>query len=249
MKKEKNPRMSEETPAPDNENEVETDTPDPAAPGREDLVDEDAAQADAPADAPLDPEDALKAEVAALNDKLLRAMAETENVRKRAEVARRDAYGRARADFAREILSVADNMERALGSIDEDQRKQSEVVENLYVGVDMTWRELMGAFDRAGIKLIEANGKLFNPALHEAMFEVPNPDVAEGTVVQVIRNGYTLGDFLIRPAQVGVARGGAKADPTAPSAAPEGTPGAGAYDADGDGGRDKDKGATLDENL
>ena len=215
-------------------------------PGREDLVDDDAAE-EAIEAGPTDPISELEAEVAALNDKLLRAMAETENVRKRAEVARKDSYARARADFARDILDVADNMERALAAVSEDDRKGSEAVENLYVGVDMTQRTLLGAFDRAGIKPIEAEGKIFNPALHEAMFEVPTPDAPEGTVVQVIRTGYTLGDFLVRPAQVGVAKGGPKpaaapsdGDTPSPDGAPDGAYGeAGAAE----------KGGQLDEEL
>ena len=244
--------MSEDELTPENANANENepadgkaDGPESADPGRADLIDEDVAPgADGAADGagPSDPIAELQAEVAALNDKLLRAMAETENVRKRSETARKDAYARARADFARDILDVADNMERALAAVSADDRKASDVVENLYVGVDMTQRALMAAFDRAGIQPIAAEGTPFNPTLHEAMFEVPAPDAPEGIVVQVIRTGYTLGDFLVRPAQVGVARGGPKPEASPDAEAPDAQ---GAY---GDG-EAAEKGGQLDEEL
>ena len=167
----------------------------------------------------------LEAEVADLKDKLLRALAEVENVRRRAEKEREDAAKYAIANFARDMLSVADNLRRALESIDAKTRAGDEAVENLAVGVEMTERLMMNAFERAGIKPIEALDRRFDHNLHEAMFELEDKEKPAGTVVQVMQTGYTLGDRLLRPAKVAVAKGGPKAGPKpGPEAGPEGGP-------------------------
>ena len=181
----------------------EVPPPDLNFPGREDLEDD--------ADVDDDPIAALEAEVAELKDKLLRAMAEAENTRRIASREKENASKYAIAAFSREMLGVADNLDRALDSIPEDARKESETMETLFVGVDMTRREMRAVMERVGIHEIDAMGKPFDPALHEAMFEAPDESAVEGTVVQVLRVGYVLGDRLLRPAQVGIAKGGPKA--------------------------------------
>ena len=199
--------------------ETETEeTPTEETPEFEEFEDEAPAEPEPePEPEPETPEDAvlrLEAENADLNDKLLRAMAETENVRRRAERDREDASKYAIAGFAREMLSVGDNLNRALGSIDADARKDDENLENLAVGVEMTEREMLAAFERAGVKPIEAEGQRFDHNFHEAMFEIEDPNQPAGTVMQVIEKGYVLGERLLRPSRVGVSKGGPK--PEAP---------------------------------
>src|SRR3989338_5033979 len=123
-----------------------------------------------------------EAEIAELKDKLLRAMAESENVRRRAERDRENASKFAIAGFAREMLQVNDNLRRALGSVYKDARKESDALENLVVGLELSEREIMNTFERAGIKPIDAVGKKFDPNLHEAMFEIEDGGQPAGTV-------------------------------------------------------------------
>ena len=169
-------------------------------------------------DEPLDPEviepDAtptgdrltdLEAENARLKDQLLRALADTENVRRRAEREREDTSKYAVATLARDILSVADNLRRALDSLPPDQ-VANDATRNLLAGVEATERELLGIFERRGIKRIEPVGQRFDPNFHQAMFEVPNSGQEPGTVVQVLQPGYVIFDRLLRPALVGVAK-------------------------------------------
>lgn len=150
----------------------------------------------------------LEAEAADLKDKLLRAMAETENVRRRAQREREEASKYAITNFAREMVGVADNLRRALDHVPAETRAQDEVVESLAAGVEMTERAMLSAFERFGIRPVEALGKPFDHNLHEAMFEVPDPSQPSGTVVQELEKGYVLEDRLLRPARVGVAKGG-----------------------------------------
>jgi molecular chaperone GrpE len=153
---------------------------------------------------------ALEAEIAKLKDERLRALAEIENVRRRAQRDRQDASQYAISGFARDLLSVADNLQRALASVDPGARGSDPALDALMSGVEMTERELMAIFERHGVKHIEAEGALFDPHVHEAMFEIPNPAVAQGTVLQVVQQGYLLHDRTLRPARVGIARGGPK---------------------------------------
>ena len=211
----------EPTPAPAGDEAA--DDPAPAAP---EAVDQDAPEAvdqdTGPAAAEADPEariGALEAEVADLKDKLLRALAEAENVRRRAERDKIEISKYAVAGFAREILPVADNLRRALDSIDQKTRQENETVETLVVGVELTERDMLNAFERIRITPIEAMGQKFDHNLHEAMFEIEDKDQPEGTVVQVLQTGYMLGERLLRPARVGVSKGG-------PTAAPEAEPAA-----------------------
>jgi molecular chaperone GrpE len=193
----------------------------------------------------------LEAEVADLKDKLLRALAETENVRRRAERDRGEASRYAIANFARDILVVADNLRRALESVEADARQQDPALDGLYVGVELTEREMLNAFERCDIKAVDAAGKKFDHNLHEAMYEVEDPGQPAGTVVHVLQTGYVLGDRLLRPAKVGVAKGGtpepAETEPEAAVDAPvkESTA---AYEKRVDG-PDEATGSQLDEEL
>lgn len=153
---------------------------------------------------------ALREEVAALKDQVLRTAAELENARKRHAKDREDAVKYAASKFAKDVLDVADNLRRAIDSAQQGQRREDlpEPVRNLIEGVEATERSLLQAFERNGIARIEAMGEKFNPNLHEAMFEMEDPSQPAGTVVQVLAPGYTIADRLLRPAQVGVSRGG-----------------------------------------
>jgi len=162
----------------------------------------------------------LEAEVGALKDKLLRAMAETENVRRRTQREKEDASKYAIANFAREVLDVADNLRRALDSIEEGARADNAALDSLATGVEMTEREMLGAMERVGIRPIEALGKRFDHNYHEAMFEIPDPNQPNGTVLQEVQTGYTLGERLLRPSRVGVSKGGPKEAPSDSGAAP-----------------------------
>ena len=165
--------------------------------------------------ADADEASALRAEVAELKDRLLRALAEAENVRKRAERDRRDAetYGATR--FARDLLPVYDNFERALESVTEPARAAAP---GLIEGIELTRRALLSAFEKHGIRpVVPAPGDRFDPNLHQAMFEAPVPGTRAGDIIQVMSQGFTIADRLLRPAQVGVSSGAPAA-----AAAPEG---------------------------
>jgi molecular chaperone GrpE len=160
----------------------------------------------------------LEGELAALNDKLLRSLAEAENVRRRAQRDKEDASKYAIKGFAEDMLRVADNLGRALAAIDADARKQDANLETIAVGVEMVMKELLSAFERAGVKPIEAEGQRFDPMLHEAMYELEDPSKPAGTVAQVLEQGFTLHGRTLRAAKVGVTKGGPK--PEAKSEAP-----------------------------
>lgn len=165
----------------------------------------------------------LEGEIASLKDKFLRAFAEAENVRRRAdkEVADAKAYGV--SSFARDMLNVGDDLARALASVDDKVKEEAEgSLKALLEGLELTERGLMRALEKHGIKKIEPRGERFDPNLHQAMFEVPDASVPSGTVVQVVQAGYTIGERVLRPAMVGVARGGPK-----PEAKPDAEPAAG----------------------
>jgi|AntRauTorcE11897_2_1112592.scaffolds.fasta_scaffold00328_10 molecular chaperone GrpE len=150
---------------------------------------------------------ALENEVADLKDRLLRTLAETDNIRKRSEKERADTAKYAVSGFARQLLPVADNLRRALEAIPEEDRGQNETLNSIFVGVEATERELHRAFESTGIKVIDAMDQPFNPNFHEVMFEADMPDKAPGTVIQVLEPGYMIQDRLLRPARVGVAKG------------------------------------------
>jgi molecular chaperone GrpE len=148
----------------------------------------------------------LEAQVAELRDQLLRAVAEQENVRKRAERERDQIRKFGISNFAKELLSAADNLRRALDSSPENMDGADEWVRNLIVGVEMTERELLTAFEKNGIRKIDPMGEKFDYNFHQAMFEVENTGQEAGTVVQVLQPGYAIEDRILRPAMVGVAK-------------------------------------------
>ena len=153
----------------------------------------------------------LREENAALKDRVLRTVAEMENLRKRTERERRDASKYAISNFAREMLTVGDNMSRALQAISAEVKEAAgEELHKLIEGVEMTEREMLNIFERHDIRKIEPLNERFDPNLHQAMFEVQNPDVPSGTVAQVVQPGYVIGERVLRPAMVGVAKGGPK---------------------------------------
>jgi molecular chaperone GrpE len=196
------------------------DTPAEDTPA-EDTPAEDTPAEDTPAEVP--PEErvaALETEAADLKDKLLRALAEAENVRRRGERDRADAAKYAVANFAREMVKAADNLRRALETVTDEARSENEALENLAVGLEITEREMLNAFERAGIRPIEALGQKFDHNLHEAMFELEDADHPAGTVVQVLETGYMVHDRLLRPAKVGVGKGGPDAAPVVEEDAP-----------------------------
>jgi len=172
-----------------------------------------------------EPLSALEIELAETKDQLLRAVAETQNVRTRAQREKEDAGKYGIASFAREILSVSDNLGRALDSERAEEEKQAngelsseELLErfgNFIVGVQMTEDSLQKTFERIGIKKLDPVGQPFDPKLHHAMFEVEDLNQPSGTVLQVIEAGYVLHDRLLREAKVGVTKGGPKADTNA----------------------------------
>lgn len=151
---------------------------------------------------------ALQAEIADLRNRLLRAAADMENNRKRAERERQDAQRYAAANFARDMLEVSDNLRRAVATLKEDERAEAaDSVKAMIEGVEMTDRQLVTIFERHGIREITPQpGERFDPNLHEAMFEVPGTDQPAGTVVHVLGAGYMIGDRLLRAARVGVAK-------------------------------------------
>ena len=158
--------------------------------------------------------DKLTAENAELKDRLLRALAETENTRRRAEREAADARAYAISAFARDMLTVADNLARALDSVPAEARAGAEgPLKTLIEGVEITSRDLVAALGRHGVKKLEPQGEKFDPHFHQAVFEAPDESVPAGTVTQVAQSGWKIGERVLRPAMVGVSKGGPKAAP------------------------------------
>jgi molecular chaperone GrpE len=157
----------------------------------------------------------LAKENAESKDRLLRTLAEMENLRKRTdrEVSDMRQYGI--ASFARDVLAVADNMERALEALDAELRETANpAIKTLLDGVELTERELLKVLEKHGVKKFEPKkGDKFDPNLHQAMYELPDPSQPAGTVAQVVQPGYMIGERMLRPAAVGVAKGGPKPGP------------------------------------
>jgi molecular chaperone GrpE len=151
-----------------------------------------------------DPIATLTAEVAATKEQLLRALAETENVRQRASKDREESRKYAITAFARELLSVADNLRRALDSVPEEMRGD-EALAGVVSGIEMTEREFLSTLERHDIRRIDPLGEKFDHNFHQAVFEVADSDAPPGTIVQVMQAGYVIADRLLRPAMVGVA--------------------------------------------
>lgn len=149
----------------------------------------------------------LEAEINDLRERLTRAMAETENVRRRAERERKEALKYAASPLAKDLLGVVDNLRRALDSVPPEEVEGNETLQTLMSGVEMTEKELLEAFQKHGIQQMNVEpGQRFDPHYHEAMFEVPTDQQQPGTVVHVLQHGYMLHDRLLRPARVGVAK-------------------------------------------
>jgi molecular chaperone GrpE len=149
----------------------------------------------------------LKDEVVALKDRLLRTAADMDNLRKRAEREKAEATLYAATNFARDLLSVSDNMQRALAAMSQEAKDGADAVtRNLMTGVEMTEKELLNVFQRYGIRKVDTVGHKFDPNLHQALFEVPTKDHPPGTVVQEMQSGFAIGDRCLRPAMVGVAK-------------------------------------------
>ena len=197
--------MSEQDKTPEETAENDPETPQQDAP-----TDATALDAAAPEneDKPVALEQASDpaAEIATLNDKLLRTLAEGENLRRRAQREREDTAKFAITNFARDILSVADNLQRALASLPETPPDGEDAINAFADGVKLTERELQSIFERHGIEKIDPQGQKFDHDRHEAMFEMPTADAPAGTVVQVFEVGYLLKDRLLRAAKVAVAK-------------------------------------------
>jgi molecular chaperone GrpE len=181
-----------------------------------------AAAAQAPEQAPDSARlEALQAEVRDLKDQVLRAYAEMDNVRKRGERERLDTQKYAVSKFAKDMLSVADNLERALAAVPTDT--SDPVLKGLLDGVTVTERGLAGVLERYGIKRMAAEGAAFDPHQHQAVMEHQDASVPNGTVVRVFEAGYTIEDRVLRPASVVVAKGGPKVDRATPQQGAEAT--------------------------
>ncbi|MEO3997737.1 nucleotide exchange factor GrpE [Mesorhizobium sp. CAU 1732] len=146
-----------------------------------------------------------------LKDRALRAAAEMENLRRRTQRDVQDAKAYAIANFARDMLQVSDNLRRALDAIPAEAKDSGDAgFKALIEGVDITERAMLSALERHGVKKLDPQGEKFDPHFHQAMFEVPNPDVPNNSVIQVVQTGYVIGERVLRPAMVGVAKGGPK---------------------------------------
>ena len=160
----------------------------------------------------------LRREAAKYKDQLLRTLAEMENLRRRTQKEREDAARYAASPLVKDLLAVADNLGRALSSVSAEDRAANPALEAVVSGVEMTERGLQNVFERHNIARLDPVGEPFDPNVHEALYEIPNTESPNGTVLQVIEVGYKLHDRLLRPAKVGVSRGGPKQ-----SAAKDGT--------------------------
>lgn len=146
-----------------------------------------------------------------LKDRALRLAAETENLRRRAARDVQDAKAYSIANFARDMLQVADNLDRALEAVPAEAKEGGDAgLKALVEGVELTGRAMIASLERHGVRKLDPRGERFDPNFHQAMFEVPDPSVPSGTVVQVVQTGYVIGERVLRPAMVGVAKGGPK---------------------------------------
>ncbi|MDL2399052.1 nucleotide exchange factor GrpE [Rhizobium mayense] len=183
-----------------------TATDNPAGFAQEDAETVETAQSSQP-----DPVELLKAENSDLRDRYLRLAAEMDNLRRRTERDVKDAKSYSVASFARDMLAVSDNLHRTLEAIPAEARAEADAgLKTLIEGVEMTERSMLSALERHGVRQLEPVGQKFDPNFHQAMFEVPNTEVPNNTVVQVVQAGFVIGERVLRPAMVGVAKGGPK---------------------------------------
>lgn len=158
-----------------------------------------------------DPMALLVEESAKMKDQLLRTLADMENLRQRTAREVKDARSYAISNFARDMLNAGDNMRRALEAVPEEARANADsTLTALLEGVELTERDMHKAFENHGVREINPINERFDPNFHQAMYEVPNPDVGNGTIIEVVQSGYVIGDRVLRPAMVGVAKGGPK---------------------------------------
>lgn len=154
-----------------------------------------------------------------LKDRLLRTLAEMENLRRRSEKEMADTRAYAMTAFARDMLGVADNLRRALDNLPPETAATTDAgLKAMLDGVDLTERDLVKTFERHGVKQIDPKGEKFDPNRHQAMFEAPDPTVPKGHVTEVVQIGYSIGERVLRPALVGVSAGAPKAQEAPPSA-------------------------------
>ena len=174
-------------------------------------------------EAEISPEDLiekLNEEIMSLKDQRLRAIAELENFRKRAEKDQSDALKYGISNFAKEIINIRDNIERAQSSIS-DEAKNNEAIKSVIEGIDLIAQSVVSTFEKIGIKKIESLNEKFDHNLHQAMMEIENEELEPGTIVQELIPGYTLHDRLLRPAMVGVSKKSKKNEDNADKSAPE----------------------------
>ena len=174
-------------------------------------------------EAEISPEDLiekLNEEITSLKDQRLRAIAELENFRKRAEKDQSDALKYGISNFAKEIINIRDNIERAQSSISEEA-KNNEAIKSVIEGIDLIAQSVVSTFEKIGIKKIESLNEKFDHNLHQAMMEIENEELEPGTIVQELIPGYTLHDRLLRPAMVGVSKKSKKNEDNADKSAPE----------------------------
>ena len=174
-------------------------------------------------EAEISPEDLiekLNEEITSLKDQRLRAIAELENFRKRAEKDQSDALKYGISNFAKEIINIRDNIERAQSSIS-DEAKNNETIKSVIEGIDLIAQSVVSTFEKIGIKKIESLNEKFDHNLHQAMMEIENEELEPGTIVQELIPGYTLHDRLLRPAMVGVSKKSKKNEDNADKSAPE----------------------------
>ena len=188
------------------------------ADAEENAPEPEAEQAETPEEAAAEatPEDRiaeLEAELAATNDRLLRLMAETENIRRRSQREREDTLRYAASGLAKDLLNVADNLHRALAAVPDDLRSGDEAAKNFVLGVEMTEKDLLAGFEKHAIKQILPVGEKFDYEKHQAMFELENTGKPAGTVVEMMQPGYIMHERLLRPAMVGVAKDGPEETP------------------------------------
>ena len=167
---------------------------------------------DAETGAQSDPLTAMTAERDALKDQLLRALAETENMRRRSEREAETARKYGHTQFARDLVGAIDNLARALASAPEDKSSLDESVQSLLTGIELSWTEIQSAIEKHGVRQINPLGEKFDYNFHQAMFEVPTNDQPPGIVLEVVQHGYALHDRLLRPAMVGVSKVADNAD-------------------------------------
>lgn len=205
------------------EHQKDDHTPEHAAADTEQVATENAAQTDEAVigaegeNADFEAVVRLVKENEELKDRALRIAADMENLRRRTARDVQDAKSYAIANFARDMLQVSDNLDRALAAIPAETKESGDAgFKALVEGVELTGRAMLSTLERHGVKKLDPQGERFDPNFHQAMFEVPNPDVPANTVVQVVQTGYIIGERVLRPAMVGVAKGGPKAAPVEP---------------------------------